>query len=276
MTGPGGRSDEHVDNESPVEAYLDRLLVELRAERPRQARHLLAEAEAHLRDATQEAVDAGMTLADAEAAAVARFGPAAALAEAERARQRTPFGTLVRQGVMSAWFLGAFGATAVGVSGLIAAVLRAVGGERFVADVVPGRVLTASDCARWLAISPRAASCRAAAISDWAAETVYYRIALGILGALAMVAFVVARRRLGRVGAWTSLPAPVVDTVAVTLFGLSGVWLLVQGLDAVVVRSGHGAGQWLSAAPVALAAAAVFAVRLLGDLRRGDPASLAT
>jgi len=263
------------DDGSPVEAYLDRLLVELRSERPRQARHLLAEAEAHLRDATEEAVDAGMTLADAEVAAVARFGPAAKLAEAERARQTTPLGTLVRQAVTSAWFLGAFGAIAVGVSGLLAAVLRAAGGERFVIDVVPGRVLAAADCARWLAADPRAASCRAAAISDWAAETVYYRIALGILGALAMVAFVVARRRLGRVGTWTSLPATVVDSVAVTLFGLSGVWLLVLGLDAVVVRSGHGAGQWLSAAPVALAAAVVFAVRLLRDLRAAAPPRVA-
>jgi hypothetical protein len=40
-----------------------------------------------------------------------------------------------------------------------------------------------------------------------------------------------------------------------------------MAVDAVVVASGHGAGQWLSAAPVALGLAAVFALRLIRDLR---------
>jgi hypothetical protein len=104
-------------------------------------------------------------------------------------------------------------------------------------------------------------------VSDWAAETVFYRLALGLLGAAALGMFVVVRRRLGQPGLLASLPSTVVDTVAVTLFGASGVWLLGMGVDAVVVASGHGAGQWLSAAPVALSLAAVFALRLIHDLR---------
>lgn len=58
-----------------------------------------------------------------------------------------------------------------------------------------------------------------------------------------------------------------VNTIATTIFGVSGVWLAGLGTDAWVVSSGHGSGQWLSAAPVALVAAAVYGARLLRDLR---------
>jgi hypothetical protein len=54
-----------------------------------------------------------------------------------------------------------------------------------------------------------------------------------------------------------------------TAFGAAGVWTLGLGVDAIAVSSGHGSGQWLSAAPVALLAAAVFGLRLLGNLRGG-------
>ncbi len=260
-------------DDSPIEAYLDRLLVELRSEPPRHARQLLAETEAHLRDVARDALAAGMSPGEAEVEAVRRFGPAVDVALAERQRRATPLGTVARQGLASAWFLGALGALAVGVSGVIAAVLGAVGGARFLADS-PGRVLSASDCARWMAADPRALTCHQAAVSDWAAETVFYRLAAGLLGAAALAVFVLARRRLGRRGRWTALPPAVVDTVAATLFGASGVWLLGMGVNAGVGASGHGAGQWLSAAPVALAAAAVFGLRLLRDLQvPPDPAA---
>ena len=267
-------SPDDAQQDSPIEAYLDGLLVDLSAEPPRRARHLLAEAEGHLRDAAEASARTGMSQAEAEADAVARFGPSAALARAERDRRVTPLGVLARQAVTSAWFLGALGAIAVGLSGVVAAVLGAIGGKTFLADV-PNRALTASDCSRWLSIYPHAASCHQAAISDWAAETVYYRLAAGLLGAVAMAVFVVARRGMRRRGRWAALPATVVDTVAATLFGASGAWLLLLGADAVVVSSGHGAGQWLSAAPVALGAAAVFAVRLLRDLRSPADAAVA-
>jgi hypothetical protein len=39
-----------------------------------------------------------------------------------------------------------------------------------------------------------------------------------------------------------------------------------MGIDALAVSSGHGAGQWLSAAPVALAAAVIFGIRLVRDI----------
>jgi hypothetical protein len=257
--------------ESPIDRYLDQLFVELSATRPRDARHLLAETEAHLRDAAAEEVSGGLDETDAEAAAVSRFGPSTLMVRAELRRQRPPLRTIALATVASGWFLGALGAIAVGMSGIAAAGLRLVGGATFIADTRPTGVLRASDCSRWLSAAPAARSCHQAAVTDWANETVAYRIALGVLGVGALTLLIVVRKRWTRAGRWTTLPATVVDTIAVMAFGASGVWLAGLGLDAVVVASGHGAGQWLSAAPIALAAALVFGVRLLRDLREDAP-----
>ncbi|HEY4993051.1 MAG TPA: hypothetical protein VII33_13320, partial [Nakamurella sp.] len=62
-------------------------------------------------------------------------------------------------------------------------------------------------------------------------------------------------------------PPLVGDTIAVTFFAIGGLWALLLGVAAVVVNAGNGSGQWFSAAPVALAALAVFGVRLIRDLR---------
>ena len=75
-------------NDGPIENYLDNLFVELRRNDPRSARSMLHEAEAHLRDAADEAVRAGMSPEDAEAEAVRRFGKARLVAAADRAHGR--------------------------------------------------------------------------------------------------------------------------------------------------------------------------------------------
>lgn len=268
MTG-----SEHRD--SPIEAYLDELVIGLSARRPRELRHLVAEAEAHLRDDAEQAIATGMAAYEAEAQAVARFGPAVDVARAERDRLVVPIARLARQVMSSALLLGAIGAVAVGASGLVAGVFGLIGGNRALVDVPANRVLSAGDCVRWLAADPGAHSCRDAALSDWAAETVYYRLAAGIVGVVALAVYLLLRDRLGRRGWWTSLPPTVTDTIAMTVFGVAGCWTLALGLDAAVRSSGHGSGQWLSAAPVALAAAAVFAWRLLRQLRT-EPMRVAT
>ncbi len=258
------------DGDDPIEAYLDGMFAGLRSAPPRDARRLLTETEAHLRDAAAEEVRRGSPPIEAETLAVARFGPSPQVVREELHRHHAPWPVMVQAIVASAWFLGAIGAIAVGVSGVVAAGLRTLGGAAFIADTRPTGTLSASDCARWLSLYPGAHSCHQAAVADWAVETVYYRLALGALGVLALAAFVVVKRRWTRTGGWTTLPTTVVDTIAVTAFGAGGVWLAGLGVDAVLVASGHGAGQWLSAAPVALAAAAAFGVRLLRDVQ-GDP-----
>ena len=88
-----------------------------------------------------------------------------------------------------------------------------------------------------------------------------------IVGLVALAGLWLARRRWFPAHRWALLPSTVVDTIATTIFALSGAWLAGLGVDAWVVSAGYGSGQWLSAAPVALVAAAVFGTRLLRDLR---------
>lgn len=253
--------------DEPIEAYLDELVRAMSTRRPRELRHLIAEAEAHLRDDAERGVASGLSGHQAETEAVARFGPVPDVVAGEERRLATPLTVVARAGVASALFLGAIGALAVGVSGLLALIVRAVAGSRTLVDVGPGRVLSASDCTRWLHLDSGTRSCRDAAVADWATEIVGYRLLLGGLGLVAVAVFVVIRRRWMSQGRWTTLPAAVTDTIAVTLFGAAGVWTLGMGIDAIATASGYGSGQWLSAAPVALGAAAVFAVRLIRDLR---------
>ncbi|MDQ2747943.1 MAG: hypothetical protein M3Y44_00160 [Actinomycetota bacterium] len=253
--------------DSPIEAYLDDLVAGLSAVAPRELRHLLAETEAHLRDDAERATAAGMTAWQAEAQAVARFGPVRDVIVPTRARLALPIHELARRVLTTALLLGGIGAVAVGVSGLISAVIRLVGGARALVDVPAGQALSASACSRWLAGDPGAHSCREAALSDWAAETVGYRIALGVLGLLVLLAIRTLRRRGSSPNRWATLPPVVSDTIAVTAFGAAGCGTLGLGVDAVVGASGRGSGQWFSAAAVALVAAAVYAARLVRALR---------
>lgn len=258
-----------LDDDSPIEICLDELVTGLRGVRPRELRLLLAEAESHLRDDAAREIASGATPQAAELTAVARFGPARTVAAAERDRLATPWGTVSRQLGASAVFLGAVGALAVGASGVLALLVRLVAGERVLAAPTSGRLLSASDCRRWLALSPHAASCRVAATHDWANEIVFYRIAVGLLGLAALGLIALVRKRSGGVAGWTVAPV-VASSVAVAVFGIAGAWTLGLGIDSIAVSNGDGSGQWLAAAPAAIAAAAVFGLRLLQTLRHDE------
>jgi len=249
---------------SPIETYLDELVRAFAGRAPRELRGMLAEAEAHLHDDADAAIARGVPRERAEAEAVARFGPARDLAAADR--RRLPVRHVLDQLVRHAVLMFGVGAVAVGLSGAVAAVIRAIGGSRALIDVAPGQVLSAGDCARWLSGDPAAHSCAAAAVGDWANEVVYYRIALGILGLLALAGYRWLRRGL------RSSPMLMVvrDTVGVAAFAGAAAVTFGLGIDAVVV--GGGAGQWFSATPIALVLAVAFAVLLLRDLRRPDVA----
>jgi hypothetical protein len=185
------------------------------------------------------------------------------VATAEALRHSLSPAALARQLVASGLLLGAIGGIAVGISGVVSAVMEAIGGSTFIVNISSSTHLAPSDCARWLSQDPSAHSCYQAALSDWSFEVVGYRLFVGVLGLLALAAFFLLRRRRH----FGTLPASVVDTIAVTLFGLAGLWTLGLGVD--WLAQGHnGVGQWLSAAPVSLALAGYFGFRLVGDLRR--------
>ncbi len=251
--------------DGPIDNYLDKLFVELRHSSPRDARSMLNEAEDHLRDSADEAGRAGKSPEEGEAEAVRLFGEARFVAVADRTRGRW---WVARGAFVSAWSLGAWGALAVGVSGLVAGVMRLVGASnQFLAGPWSTSGISVSDCRRWQSLYPHAGSCARAAMADWANETVVYRVAFGVLGLVALGALRIGRHRLFPLRRWAPLPATVVDTIATTIFAVSGVWLAGLGIDALVVSSAQGSGQWLSAAGVALGAASVFGAHLLRDLR---------
>lgn len=258
-------NDEH---DSPIEAYLDELVAGMPGRQPRALRHLLAETEAHLRDdAAHRTTADGLSSFDAELAAVRHFGPVGPMVDAERRRSEVPLVAVARQVTVTALLLGAIGAIAVGISGVLAGIFKLVAGSRALIDVQPGHLLSASDCARWMALDPHAPTCRDAAISDWVGEVVGYRLGAGVLGLLALAAFLLLRRRGQLRNTWSLLPPVVSDAVATTLFSVAAIYLVAMSIDTVVVSHGTGYGQWLTATPVALAAAAIFAIRLVRDIR---------
>lgn len=259
--------------DEPIERFLDEVLTAGRGLPARDLRALLAETEAHLRDDAEQRRAGGTDPYAAAVAAVAAFGPADALTRAERHRVRVPLPVLAGSTLSTAVLLAGVGAVAVGVSGLVAAVLRVAGGTRFVVDVAPGQQLSAADCARWLGQQPGAPSCHAAAVADWIGEVIWYRVAAGVLGLALLVAWSLARRV--RPGVGRLLPPTVRDTVAATAFTGAAVYGLGRGVDLGLVASGHGSGQWYSAGLVAAAGAAWFGARLVRRVRlAGTPESL--
>jgi hypothetical protein len=261
--------------DSPIEAYLDELVLQLRTGfSPRRMRHLVAEAEAHLHDAADALVTAGIAQHEAERRAVAQFGSADAVATAERATERLPLQVLVRQVLASGMLLAGLAAAAVGASGVLAEVLRLVGGARFVVDTTPGQQLSAGDCARWLSLSPAAQDCHAAAVSDWIGEVVWYRAAVGIVGLLLLGAYLILRRTGRGPRAPGLLPAVVRDTAAVTASAAAAIWTTGMAIDMIAINSGRASGQWLSGAVIALAAACIFAARLIRTLRNSPRSAM--
>ena len=269
MNSPDGGAPD-----SPIESYLDELVTRMPAEQPRALRQLLTETEAHLRDDAARAIAEGASPHEAEVEAVRRFGPVPGMVAAEQRRFAATLSTVLRQIVSTALLLGSIGAIAIGISGVVAGVFERVAGAAALIDVRPGNVLSSADCARWLANDPAARDCRAAALHDWVGEVVVYRIAFGLLGAAALAIFFLLRRRWGRLRTWSMLPPLVSDTIATIAFAVGAIWTLGTGIDTLAIGPGTGYGQWFSAAPVAVAAAILFGIRLVRDLQgpRAAPA----
>jgi hypothetical protein len=244
VSGPGDQ----------VEEYLDLLYTRLRTS-PRQARRVLAEAEDHLREATADAVAAGMSEREAQEAAISSFGSVRAVVRAHDARlRRFPALAVAADLVMSAGMLAGVGLLAVGVSGLVAQVMNAAFGPRYVGAVPSGATFPAAACRSWLADIPAVHSCAQAAMLETSGDAVRLRLLAGIAGLVVLAGYYLAGRRLRA----AVLPDGFVAAVAVSLFGVTGLGLALLAVNQGVVGVSSGPGFFLSGAIVSLATAAVF------------------
>lgn len=230
-----------------VEQYLNELFDRL-AGTGAVGRRALVETEDHLAESKAALIASGLDEREASLRAVARFGDARQIARDLRNADRDLAG-LARQLFMTGWLLGALGAVAVGLSGLLAAGMRGLWGATFLSGDTNGVTYTASRCADFIGYFP-GRTCEAAATLHHAGEVVDSRVALGFLGLLACGAFAVARRT------WLSGPrwrvAPDAATLlGTTLFGLAAVALGGQSLLQLLFQGTTGVGANLSGGMVA-------------------------
>jgi len=247
-----------------IDDYLDRLLAHLRGS-AHDVRRILSEVEEHLRDATAELVAAGASEEEAQRLAIERFGHPRTVARRFSARLApVPPAAVATELARVAVVLGGIGLVAIGASGLVAELLGRPLGPAFVAGDLPGMTYTAQRCAEFLEYFPDAGGCeQAAALHHWG-EVVEYRVAVGVVGAFVLGAYLLWRRRPDRqdpryLGV---LPDGFSATVATSLYGVAAAALALLSLDAILVAGGDGTGQWLSAAIVASAMAAAYGVSL--------------
>jgi len=250
----------------PVEDYLDQLLITLSGS-PRQVRHTLAEVEAHLRDAVDEGVAAGLTQSQAQMLAVARMGPVHEVTGRAPALAR-PSLALARRIALTGALVGGVGFLAIGAAGLVARVLLAVKGTAFLTAPWPSGSYTRADCSHWLAGDPGTHSCVTAMLADHAGDFLLQATAAGLLGLIALAAYLTLRQRWQDRATRTALPAGTAEALGAVLAALAALACVGQAVDTEMVQHGVGAGVPWSLGAAAAAAAVVFALGLWRALRR--------
>ncbi len=242
-----------------IDDYLDDLAARLSPDGQR-VRRLLSESECHLRESADALRADGVAENEAARLAVARFGAADEVAQTMRPDPWALIGDLVRAG----WLLAGCGLVVIGVSGGIAWLLRAIVGARFLAGDAFGVTYTAGRCSEYLEYFPNAGGCAAAAALHHSDEVVSYRLAAGVLGVLALLAYSWFRRSRGASGLRV-IPPFVVPLVGASVFALAAAVLLADSVGLAVGQLGHGepaagVGDPLSAGMGALVAASVAGV----------------
>lgn len=220
--------------ESPIETYLDDLLRRSRAD-ARTTRRLLEEAADHLYATAAELEADGLARPAAEAEALRRFGPAAALARSAAAQSgRALAADLLRAAV----FLAGWGLAAIGASGLVVFAMNLLFGRSFVGGFsLLGNHHT---------------------VTETADDAVVLRVLAGLVGVALLVGYRVVRPRTARP---SLLPAGLVDVLGAAAFAGGAAVLAAVAIDQGVQHGRPGVGFPLSGALVALPAAVYFAVR---------------
>jgi hypothetical protein len=263
-----------------IEEYLDELFARL-AGPPAEIRRVLAESEAHLRDAVDNELATGASRSEAERAAIARFGSPSDVARAVN-HASAPARTVSVLAALAApaMRMVAAGLIAIGVSAALARVLAGLTSSDFVFGLPPGVIPAASRCAHWLSVQPTAKTCAQAAMYENADDTLQLYVGFAVLGLLLLaligITFVIVRRvivrraRVRRVGGRGAVraapPSGVVEAIGTTVFGGVGLALLTAGLTNSASTGLWGHGLWYVEATVSLLIAAVYLVRFIRTL----------
>jgi hypothetical protein len=248
-----------------IDAYLDDLADRLPGT-GRETRRALAEAESHLRDASDHLRARGMTAEDAEQRAIADFGTPGQVARA------------LRLGGGSLWSLAgelaglgarlvAVGLIAIGVSAAAARVLAGFLGTSAIFGLPTGAHPAAASCAHWLAVQPGTTTCMQAGTLEASDDITLLHGALGVLGVLLGIAVLIVSR--SRRPSSRMLPPTLGPTIAATAFLGAAAGLFAFGVGNVVIENVWGRGLWFVEAAVSLVAAAIASVLLIRALMRG-------
>lgn len=269
MTGdptPGDPVQDQATSGDSIDGYLDRL-ADMVVLRGRSVRRILCESEDHLRAAVADAESHGMGRAEAERAAIERFGSPARVAHRFAAGEnRLPSG-LMASVVLSLSLVAGIGMVAIGVSGGVAATMGAVAGKAYVAGDAPGVTYTPERCAEYHRLRPEAATCADAAVAHHFDEVVGYRLDAGVLGVVILAGWLVARRRRLRAERAAGLPWSYTVIAGSLLFGVAGAGLTGLGAMGSISGARSGAGEMLSAGLVSAVVAAGFGVAMIRSLR---------
>jgi hypothetical protein len=197
----------------------------------------LDEANDHLFAAADALEAAGMTRLDAEREAVRRFGSASELV---RGSWRVSFGALVGEILRAAILLGGCGLVAVGLSGVVVAVMNALAGDSFVGGTT---VLGEGGHT----------------VTETAQDAATLRVLAGIVGLLVLAGYALLRRCMKPT---TVLPSGLVHALGAAAFAAATLVLTAASVDqAATGVGGHGVGFFLSGGLISLAGAVLFCAR---------------
>ena len=221
---------------TPIEDYLDELLRRTQAD-PRTTRRLLDEANDHLRTAAAELQATGMPRIEAEREVLRRFGPPVGMT---RDSWRRSFGALVVETLRASVLLGGCGLVAVGLSGVVVAVMNALFGRGFVGGAT---VLGTGG----------------STVAETAQDAVVLRVLAGVVGMVVLAGYAALR---GRTKPAVVLPKGLTDALGAAAFAAALVVLTGASADqAVTGADGVGVGFFLSGALVSLAGTVLFCAR---------------
>ncbi|MGI8613662.1 MAG: permease prefix domain 1-containing protein [Nocardioidaceae bacterium] len=243
-----------------VERYLDDLTSRLRGSASH-VRRVVAESEAHLRDAVEANLAAGMDVEDAEGAALRSFGTAAQVAVAvNRADWSTARGPVLWAGAGVLLRLAAAGMVVIGVSAGAARLVAALTSTQTIFGLPSGVRMPAASCAHWLAVQPGATSCQQAATLEASGDLTLSLGLIGVLGVL-LVGLIALLHRLSPERA-PVLPPVLGPAIGAAVFGAAATGLAALAGSDAVLYAAWGSGLWWTMSVCSLGAALV-AARLL-------------